>query len=84
MHPTIFFDPVFVIGVIAGLFVTAAGVGLLLIAGIWSSIAGEWLKPGESKPPAYRGLCALGIVLFVAGLVWQSVGYYKIGALTFN
>ena len=35
MHPTIFFDPAFVVNIIAGWFLTAGGVFLLLVAGVW-------------------------------------------------
>ena len=83
MHPTIFFDPSFVANIIAGWFLTAGGVVLLLVAGIWSSVAEEqWLR-GTPKPTAWRGLCAIGLAAFLAGLLWQMVGYYRIGALTF-
>jgi hypothetical protein len=83
MHPTIFFDPSFVANIIAGWFLTAGGVVLLLVAGVWSSVAEEeWLR-GTPKPKAWRGLCAVGLAAFLAGLVWQMVGYYRIGALTF-
>jgi predicted acyltransferase len=54
----------------------------LLVAAIWASAAGEWLR-GEPRPAAWRGLCAVGVACFVAGWVWQIVGYYRVGALTF-
>jgi len=83
MHPTIFFDPSFVANIIAGWFLTAGGVFLLLVAGIWSSVAEEqWLR-GTPKPTAWQGLRAIGVAAFVAGLLWQMVGYYRIGAVTF-
>src|SRR5512134_323351 len=50
-HPTIFFDPAFVVNVIAGWLLTVAGAGALLLAAIWSVAADEWL-PGEPKPAA--------------------------------
>ena len=54
MHPTIFFDPAFVVNIIAGWFLTAGGVFLLLVAGIWSSVAEEqWLR-GTPKPTAWQ------------------------------
>jgi hypothetical protein len=80
-HPTIFFDPVFVVNVIAGWLLTAAGAVMLLLAGVWMSVAGEWLK-GEPKPAAFRGLCAMGLAVFLAGCLWQIVGYYRVGAVT--
>jgi hypothetical protein len=83
MHPTIFFDPSFVANIIAGWLLTAGGVVLLLVAGVWSSAAEEqWLR-GTPKPVAWRGLCVVGFAAFIAGLLWQMVGYYRIGALTF-
>jgi hypothetical protein len=83
MHPPIFFDPSFVANIIAGWFLTAGGVVLLLVAGVWSSVAEEqWLR-GTPKPRAWRGLCAIGLAAFIAGWLWQMVGYYRIGALSF-
>jgi hypothetical protein len=80
-HPTIFFDPTFVINVIAGWVLTLVGALVLLLAAIWSVVAGEWLR-GEPRPAAWRGLCAVGVAFFIAGWVWQIVGYYRVGALT--
>ena len=83
MHPTIFFDPSFVVNVIAGLLLTAGGAVLLLVTAVWSSAAEEeWLR-GTPKPTAWRGLRAVGLATFIAGWLWQIVGYYRIGALTF-
>ena len=69
MHPTIFFDPSFVANIIAGWFLTAGGVFLLLVARpSGSSVAEEqWLR-GTPKPTAWRGLCAIGVAAFIAGL----------------
>ena len=80
-HPPIFFDPGFVANVIAGWLLTAAGAVLLLVAGVWLSVSGEWLH-GERKPAAFRGLCAVGLAVFLVGLLWQCVGYYRVGAVT--
>jgi hypothetical protein len=82
-QPPIFFDPVFVINVIAGFLVTVAGALLLLVAAIWAVVAGEWSHE-RAKPAAWRGLCALGVAAFIAGWVWQAIGYYRVGALTFQ
>jgi hypothetical protein len=82
-QPPIFFDPTFVINVIAGWVLTLAGALVLLVAAIWSVAAGEWMS-GEPKPAAWRGLCAVGVAIFIAGWVWQIVGYYRVGALTFQ
>jgi len=82
-HAIIFFDPVFVINVIAGFLLTLAGAGLLLLAAIWSVFAGEWLH-GEKRPAAWRGLCGVGAAVFLLGLVWQIVGYYRVGAVTWQ
>jgi branched-subunit amino acid ABC-type transport system permease component len=60
-HPTIFFDPQFTIGVMAGWLLQAAGVGALLLAGLWFSIAGEWRR-GTPAPTAFRALTGLGLV----------------------
>jgi hypothetical protein len=79
--PSIPFDPGFVVNVIAGWILTLSGVGLLLVAAIWSVAAGEWLR-GEPAPGSWRALCTLGVAAFIAGLLWQAVGYYRVGAIT--
>ena len=53
MHPTIFFDPVFTVSVMAGWILTIAGAVLLLLGAVWFSLAGEWRKiawPPISRP----------------------------------
>ncbi len=80
-HPTIFFDPVFTVNVMAGWLLTVAGALVLLVAAVWSVAAGEWLR-GERKPAAWRALCAVGAGVFIAGWLWQIVGYYRVGAIT--
>jgi hypothetical protein len=80
-HPTIFFDPVFVVNVVAGWLLTVLGAVVLLGAAVWSVAAGEWLR-GEPKPAAWRALCAAGVAAFAAGWLWQIIGYYRIGAVT--
>jgi len=84
MHPPIFFDPVFVVSVIVGWLLTAGGAVLLLVAGIWGSVTeGAWLR-GTPRPALWRALWMLGLAAFVGGWLWQIVGYYKTGALTFQ
>ena len=80
-HPPIFFDPQFTLGVMAGWLLTIAGVGALLLAAVWFSLAGEWRR-GSAPPAAFRALSGLGFVLFVGGLLWQFVGYWKTGVLS--
>lgn len=80
-HPTIFFDPQFTLGVMAGWLLTVAGVGALLLAAVWFSVAGEWRR-GSAPPAAFRVLAGLGLVLFLGGLLWQFVGYWATGALS--
>ena len=55
-HPPIFFDPQFTFGVMAGWVLTLAGVGALLLAGVWYSFAGEWRRgtPPRRPPRAPR------------------------------
>jgi hypothetical protein len=81
MHPTIFLDPQFTLGVMAGWILTLAGVGALLLAAIWFSVAGEWRR-GTAAPAAFRALVGLGVVFWLGGLLWQFVGYWKTGALS--
>jgi len=80
-HPTIFFDPQFTMGVMAGWLLQAAGVGALLLAGLWFSIAGEWRR-GTPAPTAFRALTYLGLVMFLGGILWQFVGYFGTGTLS--
>jgi hypothetical protein len=79
--PPIFFDPQFTLAVMAGWVLTLAGAGTLLLAAAWFSFAGEWRRSG-SPPAAFRALSGLGLVLFLGGLLWQFVGYWVSGALS--
>jgi hypothetical protein len=79
-HPTIFFDPQFTLSVMAGWLLQAAGAGALLLAAGWFSWAGEWRR-GGTPPAAFRALAGLGFVLFLGGILWQFVGYWRTGVL---
>ncbi len=82
MHPTIFLDPQFTMSVMAGWILTVVGVVILLLVGVWFSVAGEW-RHGAARPPAaFRAACGLGLVLFLGGLLWQFVGYWTSGTLS--
>ena len=80
-NPPIFFDPRFVSNVIAGYLVSVLGALALLLAGVWFAQAGEWLREGR-KPAAWRALCAVGLILFLGGILWQFVGYGRVGVAT--
>jgi hypothetical protein len=80
-HPPIFFDPQFTIGVMAGWLLQAAGVGALLLAALWFSFAGEWRR-GTPAPTAFRALAGLGLIMFLGGMLWQFVGYFQTGVLS--
>lgn len=80
-HPTIFLDPQFTLGVMAGWVLTLAGVGALLLAAVWYSYAGEWRR-GTPPPAAFRVLVGLGLVGWLGGLLWQFVGYWGTGTLS--
>ena len=80
-HPTIFLDPLFTMGVMAGWLLSVAGVGALLLAAVWFSVAGEWRR-GSAPPAAFRALSGLGLVFFLGGLLWQFVGYFGTGTLS--
>ena len=80
-HPTIFFDPQFTLAVMAGWLLTVAGAGALLLAAVWFSLAGEW-RQGGPPPTAFRALSWLGFALFLGGLLWQFVGYWTSGTLS--
>ena len=80
-HPPIFLDPQFTLGVMAGWLLTIVGVGALLLAAVWFSLAGEWRR-GGTPPAAFRALSGLGLVCFLGGLLWQFVGYWTTGTLS--
>ncbi len=80
-HPTIFFDPQFTKWVMTGWLLQVAGVGPLLLAGLWFSCAGEWRR-GTRAPTAFRALTGLGFAMFLGGILWQFVGYFQTGVLS--
>ncbi|MGH7402039.1 MAG: hypothetical protein ACREKQ_06395 [Candidatus Rokuibacteriota bacterium] len=81
-HPTIFFDPQFTLYVMAGWVVQAAGAGALLLAAVWFSLAGEWRGGTAGPPTAFRALTGLGFVMSLGGILWQLVGYWGTGVLS--
>ena len=83
MHPTIFFDPVFVTNVIAGYLLTLLGAGILLVGGVWWSLASD-ASQESPRTGAFRAVCGLGWAVFVAGWVWQIIGYINTNAVTFT
>jgi hypothetical protein len=48
---------------------------------VWFSLAGEWRR-GTPAPTAFRALAGLGFVMFLGGILWQFVGYWKTGVLS--
>jgi hypothetical protein len=81
-HPTIFFDPQFTLAVMAGWVLTLAGVGALLLSAVWFSVAGEWRRGTAGPPLAFRALLGFGLVCWLGGLLWQFVGYWGTGTLS--
>ncbi|HEU4437848.1 MAG TPA: hypothetical protein VFT36_01285 [Methylomirabilota bacterium] len=82
MHPTIFMDPVFTVSVMAGWILTLAGTALLLVGAVWFSLAGEF-RGGPARPPsAFRALVGLGFFCWAGGLLWQFIGYFTTGSLS--
>jgi len=53
----------------------------LLLAAVWYSIAGEW-RLGRPAPGAFRALIVLGTIAWLGGLLWQFVGYFGTGSLS--
>jgi len=83
MHPPIFFDPLFVANVILGYLVTVLGAVILLVAGAWWS----WASDSSQQSPrsgVWRGLCVAGWSMFVAGWIWQIVGYINTNTVTWT
>ena len=80
-HPPIFFDPQYTLGVMAGWVLTLGGAGLLLLAAVWYSAAGEW-RQGRPAPRAFQALIVLGTIAWAGGLLWQFVGYFGTGSLS--
>lgn len=78
--PTIFFDPLFTQAVMAGWIITLLGVGILLLAAVWWTIAQD---SSQTSPRSglWRGLSAIGFATFLLGIGWQLVGYVRFGAL---
>jgi len=37
---------------------------------------------GTPAPTAFRALTGLGLVMFLGGIVWQFVGYFRTGTLS--
>ena len=83
VHPPIFFDPVFVSNVIAGYLVTVLGAVMLLGAGVWWSAASD-TSQASPRSGAWRALCGLGWAVFVAGWVWQILGYIATNNVTWT
>lgn len=78
--PPIFFEPRFVSNVIAGWLVLLLGVAILFLAAVWMVWANDWADR-DRKPSTWRGLSAVGFGLFVVGLLWQLIGYARVGVL---
>ena len=78
--PTIFFDSLFTQAVMAGWIITLLGVGILLLAAVWWTIAQD---SSQTSPRSglWRGLSAIGFATFLLGIGWQLVGYVRFGAL---
>jgi drug/metabolite transporter (DMT)-like permease len=79
--PPIIFDPEFVPLVAGGYGLALLGAVLLLAAGIWWARASNGVRL-DPKPPAWRALAGAGWLCFVLGILWQLVGYVRIGVGT--
>ena len=80
--PNVLFDPMFMKAVGAGWALTVAGAIVLLLAGIWYSAANR-SRTVDRPPAGFRGVVVVGVGLFLAGLLWQFLGYGVLGAATF-
>ena len=78
--PTIFLDSLFTGAVMVGWIITLMGVGILLLAAVWWTIAQD---SSQTSPRSglWRGLCTIGFATFLLGIGWQLVGYVRFGAL---
>ena len=79
--PPILFDPKFVPLVGGGWGLAVLGALCLLAAAIWWSWASDGVRL-EPKPPAWRALAGAGWLFFVGGILWQLVGYVRVGVAT--
>lgn len=79
-HPPIFNDPYFTVAVTLGWLVMVAGAVILLLTAIRYARVLDGTPP-TGGPPAFRALSALGVTLFVGGLIWQLVGYFVTGVV---
>lgn len=78
--PTIFFDSLFTQAVMAGWIISLLGVGILLLAAVWWTIAQD-ASQTSPRSGLWRGLCTIGFTTFLLGIGWQLVGYVRSGAL---
>lgn len=79
--PRVLFDAEVMSNVGAGWVLGLLGAGLLLVAAVWWSWQADTAQTNP-KPFAWRVLCGMGWVFFIAGIIWQLVGYFRIGAVT--
>jgi hypothetical protein len=80
-NPPLCLDPLFTIGVLGGWLLPAAGVGALVVAGLCFPTGGAW-RGVPPAPAAFRALAGLGFAMFLGGILWQFVGYWRIGVLS--
>ncbi len=66
----------FVFNVIVGYLLTVLGAVLALAAAIWRTLAAE--RADEPPPAAFRALCAVAFLAFLAGIFWQLIGYLRL------
>jgi hypothetical protein len=79
-HPPIFNDPYFTVAVTLGWLVMVSGAVILLLTAIRYARVLDGTHP-TGGPPAFRTLSALGVTLFVGGLIWQMVGHFVTGVV---
>ena len=69
------YSQTFALNVVAGYLLTVLGAVLALAAAVWSSVRG-W---GEGRSPlAFRALCTVAFLAFIARIVWQLIGYLRL------
>jgi hypothetical protein len=83
-YPTIFFGEAFLINVVIGWFLMAGGTVSIMAGAVWATFAESSVPARTPRSGPWRGLYALGLAAFVGGFIWQAIGYYRIGALTFE
>jgi len=74
MTDTAMFYQGFFMNISAGFLVTLLGMAILLVVGVIFALRPEPFA-GQAPPSPLKVLTAIGLAIFLIGLLWQVVGY---------